>query len=471
MKWTKAFAFAATLTWAIQGEWLERVLLIANREGAGVEAVEKELGRQLDNTQTMTVRDGVAVLPVVGPIFRRANLFTEVSGATSIDILARDFNAALADPNVKAILLNVDSPGGEITGVAEFAQMVADAKKPCVAYVGGLGCSAAYWIASAADRVVIDPTAQVGSIGVVQAMPNPDAKSAADVEIVSSQSPKKRPNVATESGRAVIQERVDALADVFVATVARYRDVTQAKVLADFGRGATLVGESAVREGMADAIGSYESTLADLARATKEQDMKTMAKALGLPETASEAEILKAIDERNGVIAALGASTPAQAIGAAHGLKQAATLAETSLERIARLEAEGRERDVAKILDDNRERFTPAIREKALRLCGAGEDGKGADPVKLRAMAEMLPKQASLGSGGHAPPAPAQQPAPTGVDATALGIEGDGAKLLKYGAPNLSSPEYRKVMRSWGLTPSRVQAAWEKRVARASEVG
>jgi len=224
----RLFSLAAAMTWAISPAWLATILTIANREGAGPEAVSKELGRPLDNTRKVEMRGDVAVIPVCGPIFRRANMMSEVSGATSIQVLAQDFNAALAGDDVKAIVLEIDSPGGEVTGVSEFSEMVYAARgtKPIVAYVGGDGCSAAYWIASACEHIVVADTAIVGSIGVVRAVPNPSASSASSIEIVSSQSPNKRPDVKTSKGRAVFQAEVDALADVFVNTVARNRGVT-----------------------------------------------------------------------------------------------------------------------------------------------------------------------------------------------------------------------------------------------------
>lgn len=276
MTMTKLFALAASIPWAIEAPWLRTVLKIANREGDGPAAVSAQLGRPLENTQAVEMRDGVAVISLIGPIFPRANLFTEVSGATSIAIAARDFYSALNNPQVSAILLNIDSPGGDVTGVSEFADMIASARgiKPVHAYVGGLGASAAYWLASAAEQITIDKTARVGSIGVVMAMPNPDASTAEEIEIVSSQSPNKRPNVATEEGRATVQETVDALAEVFVDAVARNRDVKPSKVLSDFGRGGVLVGKAAVAAGMANKTGSYEGALKALRTAARKPPEK-----------------------------------------------------------------------------------------------------------------------------------------------------------------------------------------------------
>jgi ClpP class serine protease len=270
----RLFAVAAAMTWAISPQWLSTILTIANREGAGPEAVAKELGRPLDNTRKVEMRGDVAMIPVCGPIFRRANMLSEVSGATSIQVLAQDFNAALANDDVKSIVLEIDSPGGEVTGVSEFAEMVFAARgsKPIVAYVGGDGCSAAYWIASACEHIVVADTAIVGSIGVVRAIPNPGAGTASAIEIVSSQSPNKRPDVKTSKGRAVFQAEVDALADVFVATVARNRGVSTKTVLKSFGQGGCLIGRNAVDAGMADGVGALESVIASFVPRAQAQE-------------------------------------------------------------------------------------------------------------------------------------------------------------------------------------------------------
>jgi len=262
----KLAEYAAALPWAIRPTMLATILAIANGEGPGPEAVSRELGRPLDNTRAVTLRGSVAVVPVTGPIFRRANMLTEISGATSVEILARDVSTALADPNVRAVVLEVDSPGGEVTGIHELADMLYAARggKPIVAYAGGSCASAAYWLASACEQLIVDATAQVGSIGVVASVPNPAADSAGKLEFVSSQSPGKHPDLRTDEGRAVLQSKVDTLAGIFVDDVARNRHCAAAKVLSDFGRGGELFGAAAVAAGMADALGSLEGVIASL---------------------------------------------------------------------------------------------------------------------------------------------------------------------------------------------------------------
>lgn len=277
-----AFALAAGRPWLIQQESLETILAIAQRQGDSAavqtilrdrqpQALQAKPGERLEFTRTAWARDGVAVVPITGPVFRYANFFSDISGATSTQHIARDFNSALENPHVKAIVLDINSPGGEATGINELAKMIhaARGRKRVVAYGGGTMASAAYWLGSAAAEIVIDETAALGSIGVVMSYTDTDERDAKAgvrrVEIVSSQSPDKRVNPGTDEGRAKVQAVVDDLAAVFVDAVAAHRKVKVETVLSDFGRGGVLIGQAAVKAGMADRIGSLEAVIAELA--------------------------------------------------------------------------------------------------------------------------------------------------------------------------------------------------------------
>jgi ClpP class serine protease len=249
--------------WAIVPEVLQTILSIAQGENESPEAVAERLGRPLQNTRTVINRDGVAVLPVTGPIFRYANVFTEISGATSVEIMATDLRAALDDPEIRGIVLEIDSPGGQVAGISEFADQVAAAGKPTIAYVSDIAASAAYWIAAAANEVLIANTATAGAIGVVATLRRD--KKDDRIQIVSSQSPRKRVDPETDEGRAVLQGVVDDIADVFINRVAAYRGVSTEHVLEYFGQGGLLVGRNAVTAGLADDLGSLESVIASLA--------------------------------------------------------------------------------------------------------------------------------------------------------------------------------------------------------------
>ena len=261
----RLWELATAQPWCITEGALRSIMQILARQNPTPEQVAAELGRPLANTHDVTVRDGVATIPIVGPIFRRANLFTQISGGTSVELLARDFARAVADTSVRGILLSIDSPGGEANGIGELAAMIASARpvKPIVAYVSGMGASAAYWLAAAAGEVVVDASAIVGSIGTVVAVPV--GADEGEVEFVSSQSPNKRPDPETPDGRAEIQGVVDAMTAVFVGAVAQYRGLTAEQVIAGGNRGGVLVGQAAVDAGLADRLGSEEQILTELA--------------------------------------------------------------------------------------------------------------------------------------------------------------------------------------------------------------
>lgn len=265
---------ALSIPWLMESQALEALLSIAAREPLSEDAIKERMhgpkaltlrnGKRRDDGGRMTMREGVALIPIDGPIYRYADYFTSMSGGITTEALAKQLQAAIDDSAVQAILFVIDSPGGEATGINELSEAIyaARSKKTVWAYVEGYGASAAYWIASAADTVVIDDTALLGSIGTVLGVPDPTKRTRFTIEIVSTQSPKKRPDVTTEEGRAVVQQIADGLTDVFIAKVARNRSITADQILAI--EGGMLIGAAAVAAGLADQIGSEEGCVAAL---------------------------------------------------------------------------------------------------------------------------------------------------------------------------------------------------------------
>jgi signal peptide peptidase SppA len=258
--------------WAITETAMQTILSVAARENESPEAVASKLGRELQNTYNATERDGVAILPVTGPLFRYANIFTSISGATSYELIAKDFRIALDNPQIKAIILDIDSPGGEVNGVSELSSMIYEArgKKPIIAYASGDAASGAYWIASAADEIVVSETSALGSIGVV-GMYRADDENNKTIEIVSSQSPHKRLDVSSDEGRIRLQARIDSMADVFINAIARHRNIDPQIILSDYGGGDVMIGQNAVLAGLADRIGSLDHLLQELSQAKAPQ--------------------------------------------------------------------------------------------------------------------------------------------------------------------------------------------------------
>jgi len=266
---TKALDLILAEPWLIQSEALERILLIAQRQLDDPKLLALRDGAPMDNTRSVEIHGDAAVIPVRGPIFRYANLFTEISGATSLEVLARDFVVAQENPAINRLILAIDSPGGQATGIAEFAAIIRASAKPVTAYAGDMAASAAYWFAAAAERLVVSPTSLLGGLGVVSTFRSEQdglcrscSKKSGKIQIVSTQSPLKQADPRTPAGRAELQRVMDDLAAVFVSAVADYRGTNEETVLSDFGRGSLLVGAKAVSAGMADSVGSLASIIA-----------------------------------------------------------------------------------------------------------------------------------------------------------------------------------------------------------------
>lgn len=115
------------------------------------------------------VQDGIAVIPVRGELVNRGSWMDAYSGLTAYETLSSSLRAAAADSAVRGIVLDIDSGGGEAAGAMEAAAIVREVSKNkrVVAFVNACACSAAYAIAAGASKIVVVPSAIVGSIGVV----------------------------------------------------------------------------------------------------------------------------------------------------------------------------------------------------------------------------------------------------------------------------------------------------------------
>lgn len=254
--------------WLIEEVWLE--MMVQSFLGSEVATDPKMLeilkSDRLMGTRSAKIRGSKAVVPIHGPIFSRPNILTEWLGIGMVlGNITGDIQSLLENPDIESIILDIDSPGGTVTGINEASNFikVASEKKPITAYVGGVGASAAYWLASAANEIVLDATSRVGSIGVVVAYPSPQADNDGYIEIVNTASPNKRPDISTKEGKKVITAELDDLAEVFISTVATNRKVSEDTVLSKFGKGGILVGQKAISAGMADRLGSFEELMTE----------------------------------------------------------------------------------------------------------------------------------------------------------------------------------------------------------------
>jgi signal peptide peptidase SppA len=258
--------------WAILPSALLQIAEVVELRAAGIHLSKEEISARLEAasrpSSTAAAPGSIAVLNVFGPLAQRMDLFTEVSGGTSYEGFASAFRQVLDEPNVTGILLNVDSPGGSVSLLQETADLIYSARgvKPVVASVNTLAASAAYWLASQAEEVIITPSGEVGSIGVIT-MHEDDSKademegyaftyiSAPEGGYKSEGNPHEP---LGDEARACIQGRVNEVYESFVAAVARGRGIKANVVKSDFGKGRLVGAKTAVALGMADRIGTLQ---------------------------------------------------------------------------------------------------------------------------------------------------------------------------------------------------------------------
>jgi len=217
----------------------------------------------------LSISSGVATIAIEGMLSKAGpDLLDELLGlgGTGYGDIEKALAEAMGNPSVSSIRLAIDSPGGEVFGVDEVRGAIARAAatKPVTAVNTGNVASAAYWLASAADRIVsTSPVNLTGSIGVVAvAIDRSDRdRRFGVVTVVSRNAPDKRPDLGTEAGRAVIQDQVDALERAFIERIAEGRGVSAETVRTTFGRGRMLIAvdpdgskSSALSSGMIDEV-------------------------------------------------------------------------------------------------------------------------------------------------------------------------------------------------------------------------
>jgi signal peptide peptidase SppA len=274
MKYAHILLAVASEPWAMQPEKLLAMLDLLRLQASGqkldAQEIEARITKARDN-EVAKMQGNVALLPLRGVIANRMNLMSDISGGTSSEKFALNFSAALADDQIKAIVIDVDSPGGAVSGSDELSQLIYDARggKPIVAHVNATAASAAFWIASAADEVVVTPSGSVGSVGVFSAHDDVskmmDELGVKTTLISAKNSPFKIEGnpyepLGTEA-RDYMQSRVDEAHGNFVKALARNRNVAQSHVNENFGQGRMVTAADAIARGMADKVGTLDETL------------------------------------------------------------------------------------------------------------------------------------------------------------------------------------------------------------------
>jgi len=206
-----------------------------------------------ENTRVLNIAGDVAQITVTGVITNTPSFMAMLFGGGNVTYpeITGALAEAGANAEVKRVEMAIDSPGGSVDGLFDALAAMEAFSKPIRAVVRNQACSAAYSLASKADEIIASNKAvRFGSVGVVASFDVDDS----EVDIASTQAPKKRPNVRTEEGVAMVREDLDAMHDIFVEAIATGRGVTTEKVNAEYGQGGTFLAGEALKRGMIDAI-------------------------------------------------------------------------------------------------------------------------------------------------------------------------------------------------------------------------
>ena len=270
-----------TTPWALMPERLQTMAGVLTRWSAGEPPTDETMfqiqsERVLRDTRKQMAAanagSGIAVLPLYGVVTQRGNMVDDISGpgSTSTQQFTSALRQVLADDTVGQILIDIDSPGGSVYGVAELASEIvkARAQKPVVAVANSLAASAAYWIGCSASEFYVTPGGEVGSIGVWQA--HFDYSKALEEEGVKTTlisagkfKVEGNPYVPLDpEAQAFMQSRVDDYYNAFIQAVAVGRGVTVDVVRNGLGEGRVLGADAALAQRMVDGIASFDDVLA-----------------------------------------------------------------------------------------------------------------------------------------------------------------------------------------------------------------
>jgi len=266
--------------WAISADLAAHVHGLLLKEGtpalrhlAAVKSIVHS--REIESSRNAPKRDDsiVAVVQVIGTLTRQAHVInSELTRST--DDIAHEVTTFAAEPSVEAIVLELDTPGGEVFGMPEaFAAIRAAARqKPVIASVNSIAASGGYYLGAAADELFVNPSGRVGSIGVFALHVDQSKWLESEGEkwaFISAGKHGAEGNTSqplSDEASASLQIAVDRYYEMFVRDVARGREVSVEKVRTGFGDGRMLTAKAAREEGMIDGIGTLDDAIARAAQ-------------------------------------------------------------------------------------------------------------------------------------------------------------------------------------------------------------
>lgn len=251
----------------------DRVYALREKYFASVDEIQRCIAEDWNcRSAVANPGNGIAVLAVTGPT--RASFW----GAGTYTKLRAAIENALNDPDIAQIVMEINSPGGDVNGLFECCQYLLAAKeeKPIHAHVTGLCCSAAYAIASCCTDISTTQTSEIGSIGVfTQAYDEEEyLKKQGIISRIfrSKHAEKKNLSAFSEEGAKDIQEKIDFYEDCFYTVVSEGRRMDREKCIADFGSGSVFLAEEALERNMVDSIVSYDELIEKLSSPDNEEE-------------------------------------------------------------------------------------------------------------------------------------------------------------------------------------------------------
>ena len=218
-------------------------------------------------SENVTILNNIGVLRIEGVITHKANFFTMIFGGAALDTLTVDFKKLVDNEQIDTIVLDIGSPGGTVSGVQEFANLIFEAReqKKIFAISSSIMTSGAMWIGAAAEHILIsDRTVVTGSIGVltkhVDISEREKSVGRKTTEIAAGKFKKIASIFAplSDAGRAELQSQVDKIMDVFTGDIAKFRNVSQQEVENKMADGKVFIGDNAVKAGLVDDIITFD---------------------------------------------------------------------------------------------------------------------------------------------------------------------------------------------------------------------
>ncbi|BDH46396.1 phage capsid assembly protein [Salmonella enterica subsp. enterica serovar Choleraesuis] len=289
------------------GQMLEPQAIFGDDDGAGQRPA-----------RSYQVTNGIAVLPISGTLVGKTRSLQPYSGMTGYNGIIARLQQAITDPSVEGILLDMDTPGGMVSGAFDCADIIARARdiKPVWALANDMNCSAGQLIASAASHRLITQTSRTGSIGVMMAHSNYGAalkEKGVEVTLIYSGEHKVAGNPyekLPENVRADFQSRIDATRQMFAEKVSAYTGMTVQAVLDT--EAAVFSGQEAIEHGIADELVNSSDALGVMRAALNNRNKTTRGGSMSVTTASAET-----INPADAAVSSPAAVTPATSAGVA----------------------------------------------------------------------------------------------------------------------------------------------------------